>query len=169
MELLFTLDKKDYTEDMPLVERYGVRAIIRQNGKFAMQRGSLGEYKIPGGGVEKGESFEQALIREVREETGLQVKPETIKEIGEVLEIRADQKNKGCKYIAHSLYYECDVSDEIVATELTENELSRGYQFVWEKLEQIISENGKRMNEDWLIRDTEFLKCINKKVFLQSE
>ena len=55
MELLFTLDKKDYVEDMPLVERYGVRAIIRQDGKFAMQKGCLGEYKIPGGGVEQGE------------------------------------------------------------------------------------------------------------------
>lgn len=81
MELLFTLDKKDYTDDMPLVERYGVRAIIRQNGKIAMQRSSLGEYKIPGGGVEESESFEQALLREVREETGLQVKVETLKRI----------------------------------------------------------------------------------------
>lgn len=161
MELLFTLDKKDYTDDMPLVERYGVRAIIRQNGKIAMQRSSLGEYKIPGGGVEESESFEQALLREVREETGLQVKVETIKEIGEVLEIKADQKNKGCKYIAHSLYYECEVSSEILKTEMTGNELSKGYQFVWAEVEEIISENMKHQKEDWIIRDTEFLKRIN--------
>ena len=98
MELLFTLDEKNYTNDMPIFERYGVRAIIKQNHKFAMQQGNSGEYKMPGGGVEHGESFHQALIREVREETGLLVKPETIKEIGEVLEIRADIKNKGYKY-----------------------------------------------------------------------
>ena len=33
-----------------------------------------GKYEIPGGGVEKGESVEQGLKREVKEETGLTVK-----------------------------------------------------------------------------------------------
>lgn len=32
-------------------------------------------YGLPGGGVELDESFEQALVREMKEETGLTVKP----------------------------------------------------------------------------------------------
>ena len=160
MKLLFTLDEKDYTEDMPLVERYGVRAIIKQNGKYAMQKSSLGEYKIPGGGVEDGESYEQALLREVREETGMLVKAETIKEIGEVLEIKEDKKNRGHKYVAHSLYYECEVQSEMVSPEMTEHELSKGYQLEWVELQHIIAENMKRQNENWAVRDTEFLKRI---------
>ena len=32
-----------------------------------------GNYELPGGGVEKDETFEEAVIRETREETGLQV------------------------------------------------------------------------------------------------
>lgn len=49
-----------------------VAAVIRHNGRyFATQRG-YGDYKykweFPGGKVEKGESREQALIREIKEE-----------------------------------------------------------------------------------------------------
>ena len=158
MELLFTLDEKNYTNDMPIFERYGVRAIIKQNHKFAMQQGNSGEYKMPGGGVEHGENFHQALIREVREETGLLVRSETIKEIGEVLEIRADIKNKGYKYIAHTLYYECEVSSETVETSLTKSEVEKGYRLAWAEAQNIMSENKKHPKEYWMIRDMEFLK-----------
>ena len=53
MDILFTFDEKDYTDDMPLIVRFGVRAIIKRNGLYVMQKSSDGEYKILGGGVEK--------------------------------------------------------------------------------------------------------------------
>lgn len=55
-----------------------VAAVIERDGKFfATQRG-YGEYKdwweFPGGKIEKGESHEQALVREIREELNTDIK-----------------------------------------------------------------------------------------------
>jgi len=57
-----------------------VRALIRdEQGKLLLIRRSpnskffAGLWEVPGGKVEVGETFDQALIREVREETGLTV------------------------------------------------------------------------------------------------
>ena len=55
----------------------GVGAIIVQNGKILIVRRSSepgkGKWSVPGGLVELGETVEQAVVREVREECGLDV------------------------------------------------------------------------------------------------
>ncbi|MBQ4523749.1 MAG: NUDIX domain-containing protein [Lachnospiraceae bacterium] len=163
MNTIFTLDHKDYEEEMSLVERYAVRALICKNGLWAMQKSAAGDYKIPGGGVEEGESFEEALVREVREETGLIVIPDSIREIGEVQEIRKDSFEQDKKYIAHSLHYFCEVKEEVTETSMTENELNRGYTFHWERLDNIIQNNEEVQKEMWTIRDTKFLKWLKSR------
>jgi 8-oxo-dGTP diphosphatase len=52
-------------------------AIFRDGRVLIVRRGkpSHGVYTLPGGGVELGETLEQAVIREVREETGLDIEP----------------------------------------------------------------------------------------------
>jgi 8-oxo-dGTP pyrophosphatase MutT (NUDIX family) len=56
--------------------RPGVAAVIFDDGRILLQRrDDTGRWGLPGGGVEPGESVRQALIREVREETGLVVEP----------------------------------------------------------------------------------------------
>ena len=60
--------------DQPVV---GVGAVIIKDGKIALiKRGNepaRGKWTIPGGLVELAESPEQAVIRETKEETGLDV------------------------------------------------------------------------------------------------
>ena len=56
-----------------------VGAIITVGGRILLiRRGhepEAGRWSLPGGRIEAGESDEQALVREVREETGLEVAP----------------------------------------------------------------------------------------------
>jgi 8-oxo-dGTP diphosphatase len=53
-------------------------AIFRDGKVLIVRRGrapAKGVYTLPGGGVELGETLEQAVIREVREETALDIEP----------------------------------------------------------------------------------------------
>jgi 8-oxo-dGTP diphosphatase len=56
-----------------------VSAVIVRNGEFLAVRRARppmqGLFTLPGGGVETGESLTEAVVREVREETGLTVEP----------------------------------------------------------------------------------------------
>lgn len=160
MITILVMDEKNYADDMKILERVGVRAIIKRNGLLAMQQSSTGEYKIPGGGMDAGETIVEALMREVREETGLQVIPETIEELGEILEVRRDIFDENTKYIAHSLHYSCEVKDEIVETSMTESEKKKGFHLEWADIDTIIATNEALMKEKWQYRDVEFLKWL---------
>ena len=59
-----------------MVIRPGVSAIIRTSeGVLLQRRSDNGLWGLPGGSVEPGESVSEALVREVMEETGLEVAP----------------------------------------------------------------------------------------------
>ena len=56
--------------------RPGVGAVIFDGARVLLQRrDDNGRWGLPGGAVEPGESVREALVREVREETGLEVEP----------------------------------------------------------------------------------------------
>ena len=59
-----------------MVIRPGVSALIHTAEGLLLQRRSDNQlWGLPGGSVEPGESVSQAVVREVREETGLEVTP----------------------------------------------------------------------------------------------
>ncbi len=63
----------------PTAPSVGVGAVVVDAGRVLLiKRGKAplyGRWVVPGGTVELGESLEQALVREVQEETGLRVRP----------------------------------------------------------------------------------------------
>ncbi len=158
MNILAIYDEKNYDDTVEIFEKESVRGIIMRDGKLAMQCSKYGEYKIPGGVREEGETILQTLVREVNEETGLIVIEDSLKEIGKVVEIRKDIFNEKVKYVCHSYFYFCEVRDEMTAMHLTESEIKKGYVLDWKTPEQIYK-NNVRLN-DKIKRDTAFIKMI---------
>ena len=142
MRFLFNLDRKDYDPKGPMHCRHSVRGIIIRDGKIAMAHvTNRGFYKFPGGGSERNETKLQTLVREVREEAGLVVKPETARPYGIVT--RSQLSRIGDRYCQDNFYYLCDVEDIVVPQELTKSESESGY-----KLEFIDPSEAIRLSKE---------------------
>jgi 8-oxo-dGTP pyrophosphatase MutT (NUDIX family) len=160
MKMLKVFDKRDYAQDAPVFEKHNVRAIIIRDGRIATQKGNEGDYKLLGGGMDPGESFSHALVREVQEESGLLVCPETMCEIGEMLELRADRFEEGAKYVCHSYFYYCRVREEMGSTCMTESEIAKGYHLAWADPWDIIESSRNFPDEPWHERDAEMVRML---------
>ena len=105
------MDAHNYDSNWPVIERIAVRGIIFIDGKLLMIENSFGEAKLPGGGREGDEDDVRTLLREVEEETGYLVMPESIVPFGEVEERRRSTNEDKIWHQISRLYF-CDVKAE---------------------------------------------------------
>ena len=128
MRLLFTMDKNDYATCTHVFKRDSARSIIVKDQKVMMIHSQKYDYyKFPGGGIEKGESPIDAMIRETREEAGLVVKKETIKEYGYVHRVQRSEIDETECFIQDNYYFLCAVEEQMVTTFMDDYEAKEGY------------------------------------------
>ncbi len=88
-----------------LLDSQGRVLVLQQSGEKTVQ--NAGRYHVPGGMVEYGESVETALLREVKEETGLDVV------VGELLGVYDWQATiRGVQTQIFGVFYKCRCKDD---------------------------------------------------------
>lgn len=138
MNIITTIRDKDFDLEFaattPLKERTASRAVVfDKDGKVALLHVAKKHFhKLPGGGMEKGESIKDALKRELSEEIGCAV--DNIRELGIVEEFRN-------KFSLHQLSY-CflaDLSGKKGVPHLEPDEIAAGFETVWLDINEAIA------------------------------
>ncbi|GAB3665462.1 NUDIX hydrolase [Echinicola sediminis] len=105
------------------------------------------QYVIPGGHIEKGEKMEEALLREVKEETGLDVYELKLVSIQE--SVNSEHFSEKRHFIFIDYTCRTDSSEVVLNDEADE--------YVWAKPEEILSYDlggfCRRFFEEWLKKD----------------
>ncbi|MEK7564351.1 MAG: NUDIX domain-containing protein [Patescibacteria group bacterium] len=131
MKLLKLINPENVSEEE--VKSYPVREAVRaivvdEDGKIALLHVTeKNYYKLPGGGIEKGEEKIIALKRECLEEIGCDV--EVINEIGIIVEYRKLLNPRNLKQTSYC--YLAKIKGEKGIPEFTESEKRNGFEGIW--------------------------------------
>jgi len=138
--------------------RKSARAVLRnKEGNIAVQYlQNYNFHKLPGGGVDTGETLEKAVTREVKEEVGCNCV------VGTLLGTTIEYRNK--YNLLHISYaYAADVVGEIGEPELEEGEIEEGQITLWipatEALEKMKTDVPKKYEGNFILkREISFLE-----------
>lgn len=145
MKRLFTIDLKDYNPSGKKFYRPSVRGIIFDDkGNIVMiYSRKYHYYKFPGGGIEGDENHLETLAREIKEETGMTLIPDSVKEFGEVLRMqKSDERDEDTIFIQQNFYYTCEVKDEIGEQSLDDGEKDADFVLAFVSIDKAIHANS---------------------------
>ena len=155
MKQLFVIDLKDYNLNDKKYYRPSVRGIIiNNNGEVAMIYSRKHHfYKFPGGGIEGNETHLEALAREIKEETGMTLIPESVSEFGEVLKIqKGDESGVSVIHIQQNYYYICKVEDKVDKQKLTNSERDQDFILTYVPIKEAITANSIFKSDNAFLR-----------------
>lgn len=150
MKPLFKMDIKNYTDPAAHIRRPSARAVIQTgDGRLAMVYSRKYQYyKFPGGGIRDGEGREEALVREVREETGLILRRDSIREYGSVLRIQKSERQENTVFEQENFYYTCLAEKAAKQQNLDDYEKESGFE-----LQYVHARNAAAANKVCAVQD----------------
>ncbi|HAS80225.1 MAG TPA: DNA mismatch repair protein MutT [Fusobacteriaceae bacterium] len=140
--------RKIFPEDQELknkkiYKRIAARGIILDGENILLiHTKRYDDYSFPGGGVDKGETLEDGVKREINEETGAQ-NIEIISEYGIYDEIKPIHKKDYDFINMVSYFFVCNIHKELGKTSLEDYEVNNGMDARWINIHEAIAHNKK--------------------------
>lgn len=169
--ITYTSDENKMHSEFKVIRRVAVKGVVKKDGKVLLIHTNKGDYKFPGGGIDKDESIKDALKREMAEETGFQLK--SIGEVlGKVLERKLDQYEHNTIFEMESIYILCKLNyQDLMQQNLDTYEAQQEFKPLFIALENALENNLqclKNKNKDinpWVGRETDIIsKLIELKI-----
>jgi len=128
-------------ENKTVFTRLAARAIaVRGNEILLLYTDRYADYSLPGGGLDLNENKIEAMIRELKEETGAQDIRNVIP-FGAYEEYRPWHKPEYDIVHMISYCYTCEVNNELGAASLESYEIKNGMKAVWVDIHKAIEHN----------------------------
>ncbi len=80
-----------------------VKGIVKEDGKVWLRKNERSQWELPGGRLDKGEQPEQTVVREIREELGLEVV------VGNLADVFVWEKDFGTNPMICIVTFRCEV------------------------------------------------------------
>lgn len=166
LKIDYTMVQQDIDLSLSTDIRESVRGVFIKDNKVLVVHSDEHLYGTPGGGVEETENYEEALVRELREETGAK-NAKVMEYLGKVNEFRQSGLYRDVTFNPIQHYYLVDIN-EFGKQELIEYEQEMNMQCSFVDINEIIESNTKKLkNTTKLYRvfyyfQTELFKLIKE-------